>query len=114
LLSVLVLSTLVLSACGGAAGGKVTCGTPKNPCVMTFVPSGDTGKITTAGQGIADWLNKETGLSFEIEVGTSFAASIEAMVPQKAQDRFLNTISVCWLKRRMDEPALVGVVANWL
>ncbi len=110
LVSVLILSTLVLSACGGAAGGKVTCGTPKNPCVMTFVPSGDTGKITTAGQGIADWLNKETGLSFEIEVGTSFAASIEAMGAEKAQIGFLNTFSVLLAEEKYGiEPALAVV-----
>ena len=106
LVSVLVVSTLLLSACGGGSS-EVTCGTPENPCVMTFVPSGDTGTITTAGQGIADWLNQETGLTFEIEVGTSFAASIEAMGAQKAQIGFLNTFSVLLAKEKYQiEPAL--------
>ncbi len=109
LVTVLVVSTLLLSACGGA-GGKVTCGTPENPCVITFVPSGDTGKITTAGQGIADWLNTETGLSFEVEVGTSFAASIEAMGAEKAQIGFLNTFSVLLAESKYQiEPALAVV-----
>lgn len=72
----------------------VTCGSADKPCVITFVPSGDTGKITLAGQGIADWLSTETGLNFQIEVGTSFAASIEAMGAEKAQIGFLNTFSV--------------------
>jgi len=110
LVSVLVLSTLLLSACTGGAGGKVTCGTPQNPCVITFVPSGDTGKITTAGQGIADFLNKETGLTFEIEVGTSFAASIEAMGAEKAHIGFLNTFSVLLAESKYGvEPALAVV-----
>jgi len=39
-------------------------------------------------------LNKMTGLSYTIEVGTSFGASIEAMGANKAQVGFLNTFSV--------------------
>ena len=54
-------------------------GSAENPIVITFVPSGDTGKITTAGTAIAECLSEMTGLNFEMEVGTSFAASIEAM-----------------------------------
>ena len=34
-----------------------------------------------------------TGLTFKIEVGTSFAATIEAMGANKAQVGFLNTFS---------------------
>ena len=88
----------------------VTCGTADKPCVITFVPSGEAGKITLAGQGIADWLNKETGLSFQIEVGTSFAASIEAMGAQKAQIGFLNTFSVLLAAAKYGiDPALASV-----
>ena len=68
-------------------------GSPEKPIVMAFVPSGDTGKITKAGNAIADCLNKMTGLTFKIEVGTSFAATIEAMGANKAQVGFLNTFS---------------------
>jgi phosphonate transport system substrate-binding protein len=69
-------------------------GSPDKPLVITFVPSGDTGKITKAGNEIADCLSKMTGLNFKIEVGTSFGASIEAMGANKAQVGFLNTFSV--------------------
>ncbi len=69
-------------------------GSAGNPIVITFVPSGDSGKITKAGNAIADCLAKMTGLSFKIEVGTSFGASIEAMGAEKAQVGFLNTFSV--------------------
>ena len=75
-----------------AAAGEL--GSPDKPIVITYVPSGDTGKITKAGSAIADCLSKMTGLSFKIEVGTSFAASIEAMGANKAQIGFLNTFSV--------------------
>ncbi len=138
LISVLVLSALVLSACAQPTAAPVvteapvepeptmapteppapepteppfeTCGTPEKPCVITFVPSAEVGKITVAGQGIADWLNKETGLNFQIEVGTSFAASIEAMGAKKAQIGFLNTFSVLLADAKYGiDPALATV-----
>jgi phosphonate transport system substrate-binding protein len=69
-------------------------GSPDKPIVMTFVPSGDVGTITKAGTAIADCLSKLTGLTYQIEVGTSYAASIEAMGSGHAQFGFLNTFSV--------------------
>jgi phosphonate transport system substrate-binding protein len=75
-----------------AAAGEL--GSPDKPIVITFVPSGDTGKITKAGTAIADCLSEMTGLTFEIEVGTSYAASIEALGADKAHVSFLNTFSV--------------------
>jgi phosphonate transport system substrate-binding protein len=88
----------------------VTCGSADKPCVITFVPSAEVGKITVAGQGIADWLNKETGLNFQIEVGTSFAASIEALGAGKAQIGFLNTFSVLLADAKYGiDPALATV-----
>jgi phosphonate transport system substrate-binding protein len=72
----------------GALGSK------DKPITITFVPSGDTGKITRAGTFISDCLSKMTGLTFKIEIGTTFAASIEAMGAEKAQVGFLNTFSV--------------------
>ena len=68
-------------------------GSADKPIVITFVPSGDTGKITKAGTAIADCLSQMTGLAFKMEVGTSFGASIEAMGAEKAQVGFLNTFS---------------------
>jgi len=92
-----------------AAAGAL--GSPENPIVIAFVPSGDTGKITKAGQSIADCLNKMTGLSFKIEVGTSMAASIEAMGAEKAQVGFLNTFSALLANAKYPgiTPALVNV-----
>jgi len=86
-------------------------GSADNPIVIAFVPSGDTGKITKAGTAIADCLAEMTGLAFNIEVGTSFAASIEAMGAEKAQVGFLNTFSI--LLAQAKYPGLVvPVLAN--
>ena len=76
-----------------AAPAAGELGSADNPIVIPFVPSGDTGKITTAGTALADCVSEMTGLNFEMEVGTSFAASIEAMGAEKAQVGFLNTFS---------------------
>ena len=90
-----------------AAGGL---GSADNPIVITFVPSGDTGKITTAGTAIADCLSQMTGLTFKMEVGTTFAASIEAMGAEKAQIGFLNTFSALLAGAKYGvAPALVAV-----
>jgi len=109
--AVLMIIAMVLPSCAPAASSKpVTCGTADNPCVITFVPSAEVGKITTAGQGIADWLHNETGLNFQIEVGTSFAASIEAMGAGKAQIGFLNTFSVLLAEAKYGiEPVIASV-----
>jgi len=98
--SVTLAAFLVLSMALTACTPKPDWGTPDNPIVITFVPSGDTGKITTAGTQIADWLSKETGLSFKIEVGTSYAASIEAMGAQKAQMGFLATFAILLARQK--------------
>ncbi len=76
-----------------AAPAAGALGSADNPIVITFVPSGDTGKIAKAGGAIADCLGQMTGLAFKEEVGTSFAASVEAMGAEKAQVGFLNTFS---------------------
>ncbi len=83
-------------------------GSADKPIVITFVPSGDSGKITKAGTAIADCLNKMTGLTFNIEVGTSYAASIEAMGANKAQVGFLNTFSVLLAEQKYQIVPVLG------
>lgn len=88
-------------------------GSADNPIVITFVPSGDSGKITKAGNAIADCLNKMTGLSFKIEVGTSYGASIEAMGANKAQVGFLNTFSVLLAKEKYGVVPALAVLRKY-
>ena len=93
-----------------AAPAAGALGASDNPIVITFVPSGDTGKITKAGTAIADCLTQMTGLTFKMEVGTTFAASIEAMGAEKAQVSFLNTFSVLLAEQKYGiVPALVAI-----
>ncbi len=94
-----------------AAAGQL--GSPDKPIVITFVPSGDSGKITKAGNAIADCLSKMTGLSFKIEVGTTFGASIEAMGAEKAQVSFLNTFSVLLAEQKYGVVPALAVLRKY-
>ncbi len=54
-------------------------GTPEHPIKVLFVPSVDANIITTGGEIMAQALNEATGLTFEVVVPTSYAATIEEM-----------------------------------
>jgi phosphonate transport system substrate-binding protein len=54
-------------------------GSPEHPIKVLFVPSVDANIIVTGGQVMADALNQATGLTFEVVVPTSYAATIEEM-----------------------------------
>ena len=94
-----------------AAAGEL--GSADKPIVMTFVPSGDVGTITKAGTAIADCLSQMTGLKYQIEVGTNFAASIEAMGSGKAQFGFLNTFSVLLAEAKYQVVPVLVALRNY-
>jgi phosphonate transport system substrate-binding protein len=54
-------------------------GTPEHPIKVLFVPSVDANVIVTGGEVMAQALNEATGLTFEVSVPTSYAATIEEM-----------------------------------
>jgi phosphonate transport system substrate-binding protein len=54
-------------------------GSPEHPIKVMFVPSVEANIITTGGEIMANALNKATGLTFEVIVPTSYAATIEEM-----------------------------------
>jgi phosphonate transport system substrate-binding protein len=54
-------------------------GTPEHPIKVLFVPSVDANQIVTGGEVMANALNEATGLTFEVVVPTSYAATVEEM-----------------------------------
>jgi phosphonate transport system substrate-binding protein len=54
-------------------------GTPEHPIKVLFVPSVEANQITTGGEVMAQALNEATGLTFEVVVPTSYAATVEEM-----------------------------------
>ena len=54
-------------------------GTPERPIQVLFVPSVDAQVIVSGGEIMREALEEATGLSFEVKVPTSYAATIEEM-----------------------------------
>lgn len=109
LLAVLLVASFVLAACQPAATPEVTevvvpptdvpaptevptpeptpepaIGSPEHPIKVLFVPSVDANVIVSGGEMMADALNQATGMTFEVSVPTSYAATIEEMCASPA------------------------------
>src|SRR5688572_2297219 len=105
LLTLLVTTSLIISACGTPATAAPTeaptevateeptaapteagpaIGSPEHPIKVLFVPSVDANIIVTGGEVMAQALNEATGLTFEVTVPTSYAATIEEMCASPA------------------------------
>ncbi|HET7012177.1 MAG TPA: phosphate/phosphite/phosphonate ABC transporter substrate-binding protein [Anaerolineales bacterium] len=96
--AILVIASLVLGACATAtptaaptepapeptafpptAEPPPAVGSPEHPIKVLFVPSVDAQTIVAGGEIMAAALNEATGLTFEVSVPTSYAATIEEM-----------------------------------
>ncbi len=107
LLTLIVAASMLLSACGPAATEapvateapateapteapvateppEPAIGSPEHPIKVLFVPSVDANIIVTGGEIMAAALNEATGLTFEVTVPTSYAATIEEMCASPA------------------------------
>jgi phosphonate transport system substrate-binding protein len=74
----LAVATLALS--GLVVGAQdAELGSPENPIQVCFVPSAEAQTLIEGGEVLAEALTEATGLSFEVSVPTSYAATIEAM-----------------------------------
>jgi len=102
-----LLAVALLASCGP---GKL--GTEKNPIVWVFVPSGETERVTAGAETVAQMLEEETGLFFDIRVATEYAGAIEAMCadPPEAHVASLATFAyVMAADRGCAEAALLSV-----
>jgi phosphonate transport system substrate-binding protein len=107
-----VIASFVLSACATATATQAPAatnppaatavpttapvsnlGTPDNPIVVAFEPSGTSQEITAGGQELLDLLAQETGLTFKGVVPTSYAALTEAMGSGNAQIGWMATFA---------------------
>jgi phosphonate transport system substrate-binding protein len=58
---------------------EAALGSPERPIKVLFVPSVEVDAIISGGEILAQALNEATGLTFEVSVPTSYAATIEEM-----------------------------------
>lgn len=108
LFAILAASAMILAACGGDSGTGTSpgfveggsdfhtpteapteepteappepeVGSEEHPIKVLFVPSVDVGFLVASGDAIEAALNEATGLTFEVSVPTSYAATIEEM-----------------------------------
>jgi len=101
-MSLLVMAALALGACGTPAPTETAApeptspppeptaepmpeiGTPEHPIKVLFVPSVDVAQIVAGGEIMDAALEEATGLTFEVSVPTSYAATIEEMCASPA------------------------------
>ena len=83
-------TTTPASETTGTVGNEVTVGTADNPIQVLFVPSVSADEIIAGGELLAETLSSETGLTFEVGVPTSYAATLEEMCA--APDRSIGFI----------------------
>lgn len=74
--SILLIILAFAVGCGRQTG---ELGSASNPIKMAMVPSLDTNKLVLSGQKLAELLEKETGLKYEVSVPASYTAVITAM-----------------------------------
>ncbi|MBE7433639.1 MAG: phosphate/phosphite/phosphonate ABC transporter substrate-binding protein [Anaerolineales bacterium] len=103
LLTLIVTASMLLSACGAPATEPPVAteapteaptpeptpempaiGSEEHPIKVLFVPSVDAQVIVSGGEVMAAALNEATGLTFEVSVPTSYAATIEEMCASPA------------------------------
>jgi phosphonate transport system substrate-binding protein len=108
-LTVALVGTMLV---GGCSPGEAELGSEENPIIWVFVPSGEVERVTAGAESVADLLNEETGLYFDILVATEYAGAVEAMCadPPEAHMSSLATFAyVMAADRGCAEAALLSV-----
>jgi phosphonate transport system substrate-binding protein len=78
-LSILIVGSMLLSACATLGIGKGPLGEESNPIKVLFVPSVDIDFMIASGDLVEQGFHEATGLYFDVSVPTSYAATIEEM-----------------------------------
>lgn len=128
LISVLVLGSILLSACAQATpteapateapteaptaapteAPKAELGTAENPIVIALTPSATADQLTVGGDALAAKLKELTGYEYKVTIPNSYTAVIEAMSSGNAQVAFMATFA--YLLAKQKDAADVGLV----
>ncbi|NBW80564.1 phosphate/phosphite/phosphonate ABC transporter substrate-binding protein [bacterium] len=100
----IALSALVASI---AHAEEPKVGTRKNPIKLVMVPSTDSTKILSSMKPVAQCLEKETALTFDISVPNSYIVAIEGMGSKKVDIAFLPTFGYLLAHEKYGAEALL-------
>jgi phosphonate transport system substrate-binding protein len=135
LFSVLVMSSLILSACAKPTPAPTAAptkppvvateaptavpteapkplGTADNPIVIALAPSATAEQLTVGGEAIAKKLNELTGYTYSVIIPNSYTALIEAMASGNAQVGFMPTFAYLLAKQAGAAEVQLVVVRN--
>ncbi|MBN2508664.1 MAG: phosphate/phosphite/phosphonate ABC transporter substrate-binding protein [Spirochaetales bacterium] len=112
-LTVCILMLLVSAAPMFAAGSpEAPLGSEDNPIIWSFVPSGETERVSAGAQQVADMLFDKTGLYFKTNVATEYAGVIEALSSKPPQAHMASLATFAYVmaaERGVAEAVLVAV-----
>lgn len=91
LILTVIISTLTFTFSITACTKKAEKGTAENPIQISLVPSKDTQTLLLGANEWGQWLEKETGLKFEVKIPTSYIAVVEAIGSHHVDIAYLNT-----------------------
>ena len=115
MLSILIVGSMLLSACATLGIGKAPLGEEGNPIQVLFVPSVDVDFMIASGELIEQALFDATGYYFEVSVPTSYAATLEEMCA--SPDNTIGFIPAMGYALANElcgvEPALASVRYGW-
>lgn len=84
---ILILALAVITSCTS----KSELGSADHPIHFSLVPGQDTQLLTENGKQLQAYLEKETGLHFDVNVPVSYIAVIEALGSKRADVAIMNT-----------------------
>jgi phosphonate transport system substrate-binding protein len=106
------LALFVSSLSFAAHADDSKLGTRKHPLKLVMVPSTDSTKIMSSMKPVAQCLEKETGLTFDISVPNSYIVAIEGMGSKKVDIAFLPTFGYLLAHERFGAEALLKASRN--
>jgi len=84
---------LVLLLLSNSCTFKKEKGSAENPIQISLVPTKDTRTLLHSAHELSNWLEKETGLKFSVQIPTSYIAVVEAFGSKRVDIGYLNTTS---------------------
>ncbi len=104
--NLLYLAFLLLLSCTG----QKELGTKENPVKIFFTPAQNTGVISESSKEFVKFLEKETGLYFEIKVPTSYISVVEAFGSKRADIAIMNSFGYLLAHQKYGANAVLRIV----